>query len=85
MAFTPLQVLDEFLLQYNVGQALLVAFLASVLGVLPLGSRKVFSLVIVVFGVIFVLTPSSMAPFHYRLLGIGLLVLGPVVYAAADR
>jgi hypothetical protein len=85
MAFTPLPLIDDFLVQFNVGQVLLGVFLLSVVGVLPLRSRKVLSLNLMVFGVVFAATPSSLAPFHYRMLGIGLLVLGPVVYAFADR
>jgi len=80
----PLQVVDEFLRQFNVGQPLLLVFVLSVLGVLPLGSRKALSLTLVAFGVIFAATPSMLTPFTYRLLGIALLVLGPVIYVTGD-
>jgi hypothetical protein len=85
MALTPLQLIDDFLVSYNVGQALLVVFVLSVLGVLPLNSRKALSLLVVTFGVVFMATPSSLAPFQYRLLGIGLLMVGPVVYVTGRR
>ena len=81
----PLQVVDEFLRQFNVGQPLLLVFVLSVMGLLPLGSRKALSLNLIVFGVIFAATPAMLAPFPYRLLGIALLVLGPVVYVTGDR
>lgn len=83
--FTPLPLIDDFLLQFNVGQALLVVFVLAVLGSLPLGSRKAVSLNLVMFGLIFLLTPASLAPLHYKFLGIALLVLSPVLYVTADR
>jgi hypothetical protein len=85
MTLAPLPLLDDFLLPYNVGQALLVAFFLSILGVLPLGSRKVLSLNIIAFGVIFLLTPVSLAPMHYKFLGLALVVLGPMLYVTGRR
>lgn len=85
MTFAPLPLLDDFLLPYNVGQALLVVFFLSILGVLPLGSRKVLSLNIIAFGVIFLLTPVSLAPMHYKFLGLALVVLGPMLYVTGRR
>lgn len=84
-ALLPLPLIDDFLRNYNVGQALLLAFVLAVLGTLPLKSRRVSALTLVVFGVVFAVTPSMVAPFQYRLLGLGLLVLGPVVYVTARR
>lgn len=81
----PLQLIDTFLLDYNVGQALLLVFVLSVLGVLPLKSMRTLSLVTITFGAIFVLTPSSVAPIHYKFLGIALLALGPLLYTTARR
>ncbi|NHN59568.1 MULTISPECIES: hypothetical protein [Halorussus] len=83
--FVPLPLIDDFLLKYNVGQALLLLFVLSVLAVIPLGSRKVLSLNGIAFGLLFVLTPSSMAPLHYKFLGIALLVVAPVLYVTARR
>lgn len=82
--FTPLPLIDDFLLQFNVGQALLVVFVLAVLGSLPLGSRKVVSLNLILFGLVFLLTPANLAPLHYKFLGITLLVLSPVLYVTAD-
>jgi len=82
---TPLQFVDDFLRQFNAGQSLLLLFVLSVLGVLPLRSRKALSANLMVFGLVFIATPSLLAPFHYRLLGVGLLVLGPVVYVTGQR
>jgi hypothetical protein len=82
----PLQVIDNFLLQYNVGQALLLIFILSTLAALPLKSRKVMSIQFISFGLIFMLTPQSLleAP-HWKFLGVALLVLGPMVYMTARK
>jgi len=85
MTLAPLPLIDDFLLQYNVGQALLVVFLLSVLGILPLKSRKVLSLNFVTFGLVFVMTPSQLAPIQFKFLGIALLVLGPLVYVTGQE
>jgi hypothetical protein len=83
---TPLQALDKFLVQYNVGQALLALFVLSVPGSLLVGSRKVLSLNLLGFGLLFLLSPASLtAEFHYRLLGLTLLVIGPVLYVTARK
>jgi hypothetical protein len=82
----PMQVIDKFLLQWNVGQALLLLFLLSVPGALLTGSRKALSLNVIAFGVIFLITPASLtAEFHYRVLGLVLLVFGPVLYVTARK
>jgi hypothetical protein len=83
--FVPLPLIDDFLINYNVGQALFLLFVLSVLGALPLGSRKVLSLNAIAFGLIFVLTPASLAPLHYKFLGIALLVVAPVLYVTANQ
>jgi hypothetical protein len=80
----PLQVIDSFLLNYNVGQALLLGFVVTTLGALPLKSQRLIGVNAVVFGLIFALTPQSIVPFHYLFLGIILLVVGPMLYVTAD-
>jgi hypothetical protein len=80
----PLQVIDSFLLNYNVGQALLLGFVVTTLGALPLRSQRLIGINVSVFGLIFVLTPLSIMPFHYLFLGIMLLVVGPMIYVTAD-
>lgn len=81
----PLQVIDSFLLEYNVGQAILLGFILTALGTLPLGSRRLLSLVTVSFGVIFLLTPQAIVPIHYLFLGIVLVIVGPLLYVTADE
>lgn len=80
-----LQLVDNFLINYNVGQALLLALVASVLGALPLKSLKLVGLTLVTFGAIFVLTPSGLAPLHYKFLGLGLLFVGPMILVSARK
>jgi len=81
----PLQIVDSFLLQYNLGQALLLVFVLGVVGVLPLKSRKLLSLHVIGFGVLFLLTPQSLVPVHYLFLGIVLVVLGPLLYVTGRQ
>ena len=79
----PLQVIDSFLLNYNVGDALLLVFVLSVVGTLPLKSKRIVAIVLTLFGVIFLLTPVAIMPIQYLFLGIVLLVIGPMVYVTA--
>jgi hypothetical protein len=81
----PLQLIDGFLLNYNVGQALLLGFVLGVVGILPLKSQKLLSLHVIGFGVIFLLTPQALVPIHYLFLGIVLVVVGPLLYVTANR
>lgn len=81
----PLQVIDSFLLNYNVGQVLLLVFALSVVGALPLKSRRILGINVTLFGVVFLLTPVAIMPIHYLFVGIALLVIGPMLYVTADR
>ena len=80
-----LQLLDNFLLQYNVGQALLLLFVLVMLGTLPLKNKRIVSINAIVFGLIFFLTPSSMAPIEYKLFGVVLLLVGPMLFVTSSR
>jgi hypothetical protein len=92
----PLQVVDSFLLNYNVGDAFVVVFALGLLATLPLRSRQLTTLHVIVFGLVFLLTPASAmsvegsahllgSPFQYKMFGLLLLVVGPVLYASAKR
>jgi hypothetical protein len=93
----PLQLVDSFLLNYNVGDAMLVVFVLGFLATLPMKSWKVTTLHVIVFGLVFLLLPGSMlavessgshllgSALQYKLLGLGLLVVGPVLYTSARR
>jgi len=83
--FVPLPLVDDFVNQYNAGQALLLLFVLSVLAAIPLGSRKVLSLNAIAFGLLFVVTPTDLAPLEFKFLGLALLVVAPVLYVTANR
>lgn len=75
--------IDAILINYNIGQFLLLGFVLTTLGALPLKSQQVIGINTILFGVIFVLTPASLLPNVYLFLGLTLLVIGPMVYATA--
>lgn len=81
----PLQLLDDFLMDYTVGHALFLVFVLAVLGGLAVNrSMRLLGLQLSVFGLIFVLTPSTAMPVEMLYFGIALVVVGPVVFVAAD-
>jgi uncharacterized membrane protein HdeD (DUF308 family) len=75
--------IDAILVDYNIGQFLLLGFVLTTLGALPLKSQQVVGINTILFGVIFVLTPASLLPNVYLFLGLTLLVIGPMVYVTA--
>lgn len=81
----PLQVIDSFLLNYNVGQAILLLFVLATVGALPLKSQRVIGLNFIAFGLVFLLTPQGLVPVHYLYVGILLVVVGPMLYVSARR
>lgn len=82
----PLQVIDDFLLNYNVGQVVLLLFVLSLPAGYVQGSRRITGVNLVLFGGLFMAIPSiGGGPTHYVFLGLALLVLGPVLYATAER
>ncbi|AHG04673.1 hypothetical protein HALDL1_14545 [Halobacterium sp. DL1] len=88
MAFTPLPLIDDFLVNYHVGHALLLLFVLSVVGVIPLGSRKIVSINAVTFGLLFLVIPGSMigeTAFTYRFLGLALVIVAPLLYVTARQ
>lgn len=78
-----LQVIDRFLLNYNVGQALLLGFVFLTAAALPLRSQRVIAINTITFGLIFVLTPVALVPVHYLFLGIALLLVGAILFTTA--
>lgn len=85
MLTPPLQVLDNFLINYNVGQALLLLFILATLATLTQKSQKIMGIQWMVFGLIFLLTPQSLEPVEYKFLGVALLFIGPMLYVTARR
>ena len=86
MIEVPLQAIDNIMLPFHMGHILLGAFVLAVLGSLPLKSMKILGLNVIMFGAIFLLTPTDMAggTILYRLLGVGLVIVGPMLYVAGD-
>ena len=93
----PLQIIDSFLLGYNVGDALIALLVLGILATIPLKSWKVLTLHLLLFGLIFLLTPNSLfavnptgsfllsSALQYKLLGLALLVVSPVLFTTASR
>jgi hypothetical protein len=91
----PLQVIDDLLLKYNVGDAFLLLFGLSVVAALAVRSRKVLALQTMLFGVIFVVTPTSLlaaadssllsVPLAYKFFGLVLVLSSPVLYVTARK
>jgi hypothetical protein len=80
--FVPLDLVDDIIQDYHLGHVLVLAFIGAALGSFAL-SKKLLSLNVVVFGLIFMLAPSNLAPLPYKLLGLALIVIGPVLYTTA--
>jgi hypothetical protein len=87
LELVPLQIIDSFLLQYHVGHVFTLLLVLSVVGTLPTGSRRAVALNLGVFGLLFVVTPFSMLGGNvlFRLLGVGLLVVAPMVFTMAEE
>lgn len=82
MIEVPLQTVDNIMLDMHMGHALVGALALVILGTLPLKSLKILGLNLTIFGAIFLLTPVEMVndQIIYRLAGVGLIVLGPLLY-----
>lgn len=81
----PLQVIDKFLLQYNLGQALVLVYVLATLAALTQRSLKIVAIQTTIFGLLFMLVPSIDGPNFYLYVGIGLLVVAPMAYVSAGR
>jgi len=86
LELVPLQIIDSFLLQYHFGHVFVLLLVLSVVGVLPTGSMRALSLNLGAFGLLFLATPTSMLgnDVVYKLLGVVLLVVAPLVYTLAE-
>lgn len=81
----PLQVIDSFLLNYEIGQVLLLVFALGTLGLLGLGSKKVLGLHFGTFGLVFLMTPQAVNSRIYLFLGLALLIVAPMLFVTADE
>lgn len=76
--------LENFLLDYHMGHAAIVAFVLSLAAVAPLKSKRIFTLMLFTFGIVFFLLPAQVVPGVYRLFGIALVAITPIVWTIAD-
>ncbi len=81
----PLQVIDSFLLNYEIGQVLLLVFVLGTLGLFPLGSRKLLGAHFAGFGLLFLMTPQAINSKIYLFVGLALIVLGPMLFTTAEK
>jgi len=91
----PLQVIDGFLLNVNLGDALIVGFVLGLFAVATQRSRKLLTLHLIAFGALFLLSPGSLyepaelsllnSILQYKMLGLVLLVISPVLYTTAQK
>lgn len=89
----PLQVIDTFLLDYNLGDVLLLVAVLGAVGLLVRRTNKLFGLHVLAFGLLFLLLPQGMldpsagsvfsSAAMYKFVGIAMLALAPVVYAVS--
>jgi hypothetical protein len=90
----PLQVVDGFLLNVNLGDALLVGFVLGLGAVAVKKSQRLLTLHLALFGALLLMAPGNMyepaelsllgSILQYKLVGLVLLVVSPVLYATAD-
>ena len=95
MLAPPLQLIDSFLLNYTIGDVLLLGFVLGAVGILPTRSLKMLGVHTVSIGVLLLLIPASMlAPnagsvltssFAYKLVGIVLVSLAPILFAVGRK
>jgi hypothetical protein len=83
----PLQVIDELLLPFHIGHVAVLLLVLTVPLALVKGSRKLLGLMLIGFGGLLLAVPSidGAAGLLYGVLGIALMVVGPVVYTTATR
>ena len=93
--FTPLQVIDSFLLNYNVGDVLLLVTVLGAVGIFLQRSNKILGLHLLSLGLLFLVLPGGMlepaagsllpSQLMYKFVGLALLVVAPVIYAVGRR
>jgi hypothetical protein len=95
MLAPPLQIIDSFLLSYTIGDVLLLTFVLGAVGILPTRSLRMLGAHTVSIGVLLLLIPASMmepnagsllaSSFAYKLVGLVLVALAPVLYAVGRQ
>jgi hypothetical protein len=95
MLAPPLQVIDSFLLNYTIGDVLLLGFALGAVGILPTRSIRTLGIHTIGIGALLLITPASaMEPsagsvlassLEYKLVGIVLLALAPILYSVGRK
>ena len=95
MLALPLQIIDSFLFDYNIGDVLLLVVVVGALGILVKRSNKLFGIHLLTFGLLLLILPGSMlspkpgsvlaSVAMYKFTGLALLVLAPVIYSMGRR
>lgn len=81
----PLQLLDDFLMDYHIGHVLVLVFVLAVVGGYAVNrSKKVLGIQLALFGAIFMLTPSTEMPPGYLFFGLLLVLVGPIIVVATE-
>ena len=76
--------IDTFLLDYHLGHVILLGFIVSLLGAVPLKSQRVIASVFAGFGLIFFMSPYTTMPKTYILFGIPMILIGTLLWTMAD-
>ncbi len=82
LEFVPLGLLDSFIQNYHMGQVLVALFVLAVVGSFGL-SKKLLSLNVIAFGLLFLIVPNTVSSIEYKLLGVALIFIGPILYTTA--
>lgn len=95
MLASPLQLIDSFLLNYTIGDILLLGFVGGLVATLTQRSLRMMGLHTIALGALLVITPTSaMEPnsgsvlasaLQYKMFGLVLLALAPILYAVGRR
>jgi len=90
----PLQVIDGFLLNVNLGDALLIGFVLGLGAVAIKKSQRLLTLHVALFGALLLMGPGGLyepaelsllnSITQYKIIGLVLLIVSPVLYATAD-
>lgn len=81
----PLQLVDSFLMDYHIGHALFLGFVLVSAGSFAVKrSVPLLGIIFTMFGLLFILTPSTMMPTTFLFLGVALVVAGPVIAISAE-
>ena len=93
--FPPLQVVDSLLLNFNVGDVLLLVTVLGAVGIFLQRSNKLLSLHLLSLGLVFLILPGKMfepaassllsSIEMYKFVGLAILVVAPVIFTVSRR